>query len=56
MGRTYHPQNDKGQNDRKIPCESLGASRAHKYTGIKAKLEYRGYDTVLDALLIGSLG
>ena len=27
-----------------------------KYTGIKAKLEERGYDTVLDALLVKSLG
>ena len=45
-----------------VPCETpenLKASRARKldkYAGIKAKLEEKGYDTVLDALLVGSLG
>ena len=45
-----------------VPCETsenLRASRTYKlgkYTGIKAKLEEKGYDTVLDMLLFGSLG
>ena len=32
------------------------ASKVDKYTGIKAKLEEKGNETVLDALLVGSLG
>ena len=47
-----------------VPCETpenLRASRERKldkYAGIKAKakLEEKGYDTVLDVLLVGSLG
>ena len=32
------------------------AHKLNKYTGINAKLEEKGYNTVLDALLVGSLG
>ena len=44
-----------------VPCktpENLRASQVcklDKYAGIKAKLEEKEYDTVLDALLVGSL-
>ena len=32
------------------------ARKVDKYTGIKEKLEEKGYTTVLDALLVGTLG
>ena len=45
-----------------VPCEmpeNLRASQARKqdkYAGIKAKLEQKEYDTILDMLFVGSLG